>query len=246
MAKTPAKRGDTAPAETPDEISEMTMLALKSPDPAGAVEKLMTMRHLEQDRQAEREFNDALNAFHDECPPLRKNREAKITTRGGGSYGYTYADLATIDATIRPVARKHGFRWRWTAEEIHGKPHAVCILRHVGGHEEPSAFPFLEESSSPISAAQKSGAAFTYAKRQSLLAAFGLTAYDEDTDGATVHMEIGRITEEQAHTLHALIEEVGADVPGFLKWAKIDRLEDLSPSRLPQAIHLLEKKRGKK
>lgn len=228
---------------TKSEISEMTMLALQSSDPASAVEKLMTMRHLEQDRMAEREFNDALNRFHDECPPVVKSRTAQIATRGGGSYSYKYIELGALDRTIRPIARKHGLRWKWTTTTIDGEKQAVCVLSHVGGHREESSFPYSEESSAPISGAQKSGAAFTYAKRQSLLAVFGLSAYDSDTDGTLPHALPGTITEQQAADLETLLEEVGADRAKFFAWAGVAYVEDLPADKYQQAVRLLEKKR---
>lgn len=227
------------------EVSEMTMLALKSPDPAGAVEKLMTMRHREQDRHAEREFDAALNVFHDECPPVVKTKTAKIATKSGAKYEYRYVPLDRLDRTIRPIARTHGFRWKWTSEIRSNQKYAICVLRHVGGHSEESAFPYTEDSTAPISGAQKSGAAFTYAKRQSLLAVFGLSAYDDDSDGAFHKSDAGKITEEQANDLYGLIAEVKADTKQFLAWAQVEKVEDLPADKYNTAVTLLELKRGK-
>ncbi len=248
-AETPAIPIVATPARlaleiSPKEISEMTMLALKSPDPAGAVKQLIEMRHLEQDRQAEREFNDALNKFHAECPTITKSKTAKITTKGGTSYTYQYVPLDVLDKTLRPIARRNGLRWKWDGVEASGKMTKTCTLRHIGGHSESSSFTCTVDSKADISGPQKAGGASSYAKRQTLLDVFGLAAYEQDNDGAPGTM--ATITPDQVTHIEDLIMEADAKLAPFLDWASIARVEEMPAVMYKPAVQLLERRRDKK
>ena len=50
---------------------------------------------------------EALVAFQASVPTIPKNRTAKIPTKNGGSYSYSYADLTDILEAIRqPLAHR--------------------------------------------------------------------------------------------------------------------------------------------
>lgn len=51
------------------------------------------------------------------------------------------------------------------------------------------------------------------------------------------------ISDDEAASLIALAQEVGADLSAFRKWLKVSKLEDLPKSAYPAAIAALEKKR---
>jgi hypothetical protein len=50
----------------------------------------------------------ALASALGDIPTISKDRTANVPTKGGGSYSYSYADLATIMETVRPILAKHG------------------------------------------------------------------------------------------------------------------------------------------
>lgn len=87
--------------------------------------------------------------------------------------------------------------------------------------------------------AQGYGSALTYARRYSLMAACGIAPEDDDGNGASK-----TITEKQAADLTALAGEVKADMVGFRKYFKVNRIEDLPAAQYETAVAMLNKKRA--
>ena len=68
----------------------------------------------------------------------------------------------------------------------------------------------------------------------------GVSDADAETPPESVQ---ARITAEQAANLQALAEEVGADIPRFLKYLKVPSLEEIAAQAYPDAVAALEMKR---
>lgn len=206
-----------------------------------ALTKLVDLHERMEAKRAEMSFNLALAAFQAECPSIPKSSTAKVTTSGGAGFSYNYAEIDQIAETTRPLLSKHGLAYSWDMTQTGESITCVCTLRHVDGHRVESTFACPTDSRAAMSGAQKSGAALTYAKRQSLIAVLGLTTCDPDTDGAVNGH--ARITNEQARNIEALLSEVKADVPGFLKYMGAERIVDISTADYRKAITALESKR---
>jgi len=116
-----------------------------------------------------------------ELPPVEKTKTATIPTKTGGSFTYTYADLATVIAAVRPVFAKHGLAVTQSAVDADEGVGIVTRIIHKGGWTEtygPTVVPFTGD-------ARSAGGAITYARRYGLTAALGI-ATDDDTDAAPV------------------------------------------------------------
>lgn len=126
-------------------------------------------------------FNAALAAFQAEIPTVGKDQTAKVPTKAGGSYSYSYADLTSITEKALPLLAKHGlsFSARPTMHEQHGFV-LKYELRHSEGHGTTDFYPLPDPSKcSP----QEIGSALTYARRYSLCAATGIAPGGDDDDG---------------------------------------------------------------
>jgi len=236
------------PVTVPDgeDPSGLVRLALEQGVSVEVLERLVGLQERVSDRNARAEFFEALANFQDEAPEINKSRTAKITTKAGGQYGYTYAPLENIVRAIREPLRRHGFSFTWDTQGLEaGILNVICVLRHVGGHEERSTFPVPTQTDAAMSGAQKHGAALTYGRRQSLVAVLGLTTADDDVDGADPRpASTGPITLEQYAELEAKIAEVHADRPRFLAYLGIDDLKKLPAGELKRAKDALERKRA--
>lgn len=226
-----------------EEANGLLRLALEREDlSVDVLERLVALQERVTDRSARAEFFEALARFQDEVPEIRKSETASIATKGGGKYSYTFAPLEVVTRTIKKPLRDNGLSYSWTTEGMNGTSlNVVCILRHIGGHEERASFPVPTETNAAMSGAQKNGAALTYGKRQSLTSVLGLTTADEDTDGADDRGAY--IDEKQVADLDALVEEVGADREKYLEFLGVAHLEALRIRDLPRAISALERKR---
>lgn len=215
------------------------------------LEKLVALKERIEDRDAARAFIRAMAAFQAECPLIRKKTTAKITTAGGGSYSYTYAELDEIVATIAPLVEAHGFSYTWDAKvEANGFLTCTIRIRHIGGHSETSSFSLPTDTKSAMSSQQKQAAANTFAKRQTLVSGFGLTTTDEDTDGAEPRqMDPTTITEDQVVALEDLLAARNAGKPKekaeafrarFLSHMDVDAIAKIPVGAFDRAVAALQ------
>ena len=240
------------PAQVPEganDAGSLMRLAIEEKVPVEVLERLMDLHERVDRRNARAAFFEALAAVQEEMPDVRKAKTAKIKTRGGGSYSYTFAPLEQITRTIRPVLRQHGLSYSWTTEDGgQGVLNVVAILRHVDGHEERATFPVPTGTDAAMSDAQKNGAALTYGKRQSLTSVLGLTTADDDVDGqATGAGDKGeqKVNAGQVADLEALVQETGSHRGKFLQWLDVTSLDDLTMTQYHNAVKELERKRNR-
>lgn len=124
---------------------------------------------------------------------ITKNRTAKIPTKSGKEYSYTYTDLASINKWFD----ENGLDYYQEIEtnEQNGKDY-IMTYRYINGEweEKPKrgcqvVDSILTGNSNPV---QQYGSSLTYCRRYSLCLAFGLAM--EDNDGA----DLSEMTKEQA------------------------------------------------
>jgi hypothetical protein len=210
---------------TPGDIVSLLRLALEKGQPVEALEKLQALHERVSDRAAAIEFAEALAKFQSTCPPVKKTSTAKIMTDSGVlKYSYNYAELDEIAVTIAPHLQASGLSYTWDSEIADKMLKCTCILRHVNGHKVPAQFSCPIGGSPSMSEQQKYASTLTYARRQSLVQALGLTTTEPDTDGEG---DMEPIDEEQAQDLEALIQEVGADKVKFLSWLGVRALTEI-------------------
>ena len=156
-----------------------------------------------------------------------------------------YADLASVLDAIRGPLANNGLAITQVTEIRDGAFVLRTMLNHVSGQWVASDYP-LPSGAKP----QEMGSALTYARRYSLSALISISADDDDdAEGAekgkqTVEVPAGKIDEQQVEWLQTMIVEAGADLPAFLKYLGIKRLEDLTTDKMPKATDALNKKRA--
>lgn len=110
-----------------------------------------------------------------ELTVVEKGNTAKIPTKDGGSYSYSYADLPDVVRLTRPALAAHGLVA--LTPIVDGPAVRVLIVHESGEMLDLGSFPFP-----PGRDAQATGSAVTYHRRYALLAALGIAA-DDDDDG---------------------------------------------------------------
>lgn len=121
----------------------------------------------------------ALAAFQANLPQIIKSETATVPTKTGGSYRYSYADLAQVARVVLPHLGPLGlsFTARPTLN-ADGKFVLAYSLLHACGDREDGEYPLPGSGT-----AQEIGSAITYARRYSLCSVTGV-APDEDDDGS--------------------------------------------------------------
>jgi hypothetical protein len=232
--------------ERSPDISDLMRLAIeRGAEGVEALEKLVALRERVEDRNARHAFHEALATFQQECPPIPKTSAVKFVSRSGGApVQYSYAALDTIIAIVRPILARHGLSFTWDSVEDGGKLTVTCVLLHVDGCSQRASFTCPLTSSNPImSDQQKSGAALTYARRQSLVQALGLVTTDTDNDAASTSA-LEPISDDEVFDLTALISKVGANHTKFLELLGVAALAEIPKAQFATAKRLLERKRG--
>ncbi len=233
----------SAPLATVNDANPLAQLLEAAVDknlPVESMEKLVALYERVADRQAASDFAAAMAAFQAECPPIPKTSTAKIATTSGANYSYTYAELDEIAKVIGPALHGRGLSYSWDSTVTDGQLVCTCTVRHANGHSQPASFACPIDDRAKMSEPQKYAAALTYARRQSLIQALGLTTTDGDSDGADLDERIGP---GQIKTIESLIDDSGADVVRFLKFVNVDRIEDIrTGDHYESAVSMLEGK----
>jgi hypothetical protein len=167
----------------------------------------------------------ALAALQAELPDITKDKTAKVDTRAGGSYSYSYSDLPAISRAIMPLLSKHGLSFTSRPTLAGERFVLVYELLHAGGESREGAYP-LPERGTP----QEIGGAITYARRYCLCAVTGVAPDDDDDAAAAEKAAVKReqrtsrrqpanqaqqepaepgITGEQQRKMHTLYGVVG-------------------------------------
>lgn len=226
-------------------VGQLLQLAIeKGVDPA-ALEKLVDLHERVTKRDAALEFARALAAFQSECPPIGKVKTAKIATRSGGEYSYTYAPLDEIVRVVKPLLLAHGFSYGWDSDVTGGQLKCTCTLRHVNGHSTTASFTLPVENPSAMSPQQKVGAALTFAQRKTLESVLGLNTTEEDSDAIAREVDPTPVSEDQLVELQDLAAEAQVDMPRFLKFLQVDALATLPAARYAEAKSALTQKLGR-
>ena len=167
-----------------------------------------------------KELAAALAAFQAEAPTVSKGKTAKVPTKAGGSYSYTYANLADVVEAAYPLLSKHGLSFSCVPRPTERGYELAGVLLHSSGEKLEGSLPL--SGNTP----QELGSALTYMRRYLLGAMTGLVT-DDDDDGAAasrkppVRKETGELaTDAQQRALYAAATS--------REWTRDDLMERLS------------------
>ncbi len=197
-----------------------------------------------QDKQAEREFNEALSEFQGECPIILKKKLVEFPTKSGGKFTSRYAEMDTIVEDTRELRCRHGFSHTFDREVSDTRVSAWCVLRHRAGHQTRTPFSVPMPKEIKLSEAHTIAGLVTFCERYAFRGALGITT-GLDNDGKEFTTNNETISPGQVDALQKLIEETGSDGEAFWRFARVQRLEDLPLADFPRVQQALFAKRGK-
>lgn len=124
----------------------------------------------------------ALVAALAEMPAINRGQSANVQMKGGGSFSYSYADLATVLGEVKPILAKHGLA---VVQDVTGGQGNRIGVTTIIIHESGETMEFgplpMPGSDNP----QALGSAITYARRYAVLAALGIATEDDDGSAAS-------------------------------------------------------------
>ena len=225
-----------------DSIVELLHAAVKQGTPVAELKELVALHEHMEKRQALKAYFDALAAFQAEAPLIQQSHTAKIATKSGGSYSYTYAPLDEVVRTILPLLAKHGLSFRWDSVVDQKAITIRCTVSHIAGHSETSSMTLPIDNASAMSDQQKVGAAMTFGQRRSLTAALGLVTTDEDPDAAK-DLDPTTVNDDQFATIQDLINEKGLTgdrLRRFLTYMSVAQIGHIRAADYDKAVTALQ------
>lgn len=111
--------------------------------------------------------------------PVLKDKTAKIPTKTGGGYSYSYADLSSLWEAIRHALSDNGIAVVQMPSTEGGRVNLTTMLAHASGQYISSTYSSSAGDGNP----QSIGSAITYLRRYALAAMVGAVS-DDDDDGA--------------------------------------------------------------
>lgn len=169
---------------------------------------------------------------------VKKNQKADIPTKNGGKYSYSYVDIAQIHEYLQ----ENNMRYIQKIERIENDDY-IFTKRYVDGKWEDEWLQgsrvvqaVLMGNNNP---AQEQGSALTYARRYSLLMAFGLATEDDDANSLNRNT-IEKASEKQITMLENNLSD--ERIENLLTYYKIEKLEDLSKKDASEIIGKIFKK----
>ena len=157
----------------PMSIIELAITKGTDPD---SLAKLVDLQERIRKAEAEKAFNEAIQAFQSECPPIPHDCE-------GYKGEYNYASLPRIIETIKPHLRSHRLSYSFDSETNGQTMLIKCTIHHVDGHSRTSQTQMAIQGTKMMNSPQMSASALTYGRRHTLCAALGLVTADSDDDG---------------------------------------------------------------
>lgn len=205
---------------------------------AEALGKLLELQQRWEADQARKAFVQAMAAFKAE--PLKIDKKKAV--EHNGKYMYSHATLAQVVDAVVGALSKHGLSHRWETQQEGELITVSCVITHELGHSERTTLSGAPDKSGAKNSIQAVGSTVTYLQRYTLMAATGLAAHDMDDDGRKAE-PAETITPQQVADIDALIQEVGADKAKFLKWARVESLDQIPAKSYETVVKQLEAKR---
>lgn len=221
--------GPTMPVPVRTDPGAMVERLLASGATVEMIEKTMELQERWEANQAKKAFNNAIADAKSEIRPILKNRE-----------GHTgkYEDMAAIAKHVDPILSKYGLSYRFRSKQT-DKIYVTCILMHRDGHTEETELSADADKSGSKNPIQSLGSTLTYLERYSLKLSLGLAAANDDDGRAAGAAPAPTITQEQADKIREQIEAQGLDRDRFLKWAKVEHVEDILATQYEYCVNAI-------
>lgn len=188
----------------PRAVTPMEMLntAVQRGADIGTIERLVALQERMMARDAEMQFNAALNRAQAAMGPV----SADMTNPQTKS---KYASYNALDKKLRPIYLKEGFSLSFdTSEAKPGMVSVICHVSHSAGHTRTYRAPDMPadgkgaKGGDVMTLTHATGAAMSYGQRYLLKFIFNVAIGEDDTDGNAQVEGLDKI--ESAPTMDAL------------------------------------------
>lgn len=217
------------PAPVTETAAIISMIERAARDPSVDMDKmkgLMDMARIARQEQAEEDFNQAMAVVQSKMRAVAADANNPQTRS-------RYASYHALDKVIRPIYSAEGIGLSFDTEDS-PKPEHIRIVCYVtrGRHTRKYKIDMPADGKGAkggdvMTKTHAAGSAATYGQRYLLKMIFNIAVGDDD-DGNSADAGKPRVTQEQADALRDMLEASGKSRDQFLKWAKVERIEDIA------------------
>ena len=127
-----------AAPESPDMGELMRLAVERGTDGVAALERLVALQERAEQRQAERDFAQAIADF--------QSRLRVVGYNAAGAHGARYATLDHIMEQVGPTLAACGLSVTWDSDDTGERLRVTCTVHHVGGHHRDASFAVPRET----------------------------------------------------------------------------------------------------
>lgn len=238
----------------------LAIIAAAAANPAVDVAKMEALLRMQREIVAEEAriaFVEDFIGMQSELPVINRTGKIEIPPKDGKKGQVTpYATFNEINRVTKPILQRHNFSLAFHTEAgpdgrlvVHG------TLAHKRGYARETTLALPLETSGSKNNVQGVGSSMSYGKRYAAIALLNLVSdsiEDRDDDGISaagksraakveidgeiVRDDTPRLTQKQLDDLRDAIEACGVGADRFKAHYQIQRIEDLPPSRLAEAM----------
>lgn len=183
---------------------------------AGADEaaKLYSLVVQLEERDAERQFNEALQRVKPMLPRIAKNGKIKMVKDGIDKGTIPFATYEDLDRIIRPILASQGFTTSFVGEDTEQQVGLRLVVRHSGGHTDRSSIMKAPpDKGTGRNDLQARGSTAKYLRRYLTMDYFDIVTEGADDDGA----KNGHITYAQVESIQRYIATCVVDGENVVK-----------------------------
>lgn len=192
---------------------ELLSIALSHGAAIDVIERLSALQERAMDRDAEMQFNEAMNAVQSELGRIAPDLNNPSTKS-------KYASFAALDKKLRPVYTKHGFSLSFDSGDspLPETVRVLCYVSHRAGHTRKYTGPPMPadgkgaKGGDVMTKTHATGAAMSYGARYLEKYIFNIAVGEDDTDGNTTGLTNDWLVEQ--------VDEIGrCETPDGLREA---------------------------
>lgn len=149
-----------------------------------------------------------------------------------------YADLGAVIDAIKPALIEQGLWFTQKTAPCEDGVSVETVLIHASGEQMSLGTLYVPANKRD---AQGFGSALTYARRYSLMTAFGVPAEDDDGNAASrsAPVKLGIVDDNQWATLVQLCDAARVSADRLSKFFQVDNLKALPAARFEEAVEKL-------
>ena len=173
-----------------------------------------------------------------------KTTVSKNKTASVGKYSYKYVDIAQIHEYLESI----GARYYQYIDRIDGDDYIMTVKVIDGKESQPLRGCRVVDATlvGVSNPAQQQGSALTYARRYSLLMAFGLATEDDDAQSLSKEkspiLDMRKASDKQVSFLAKYYK--GDNLQKLLSANNIEKLEDMPKDKASELIDKIMNKKG--